>query len=415
MPFRRARFELPELPRPAGIWPLLSLLLLLTATPAISAQAPTRRSALIEAVNDGITRGTYPGAVLIVGTSDTILISEGFGSYTWSSDSRVPDPEWSLWDVASLTKVVATASAVAVLIDQGLLSLDTKVNTVVPEFTGGGKDAVTVRMLLDHTSGLPAWASLGTLDGSPEAAWAKLFTVKLSRPVGQTSLYSDLNAILAGLVVERVSGITLEQFTFIEVFQPLGMRSTLWTPAEVDRFRSVPSEVRRGEPVMGEVHDPNAASLGGIAGHAGLFSTGTDLAAFAQAWLRGIKGDTTWLAPATMRLFARTSDASGTRALGWDTPRMDVPPPLTALYGGCSTTTTIGHTGFTGTSLWIDPEQKLFVILLTNRVYPTRDNNRHSAVRAAAAVPSRRPKLCPPMGMRPSRPRPSTMTPPMAT
>lgn len=331
--------------------------------------------AIDAAVEAGIRQRTYPGAVVIVGRSDTILHSEGYGRYTWSGDTRRPDPAWSLWDVASLSKVIATASAVAVLVDRGIVDLDSSVHQLVPRFTGEVKDHVTVRMLLDHTSGLPAWAALGGSEGTSEAAWTRLFDIAPRRIPGEVPLYSDLNAILAGRVVERATGESFEQFTRNSVFAPTGMMSATWNPAPADRLRTVPSEMRAdGSALVGRVHDPNARVLGGVAGHAGVFATGMDLAHFAQTWLKGLRGaDSTWLKPATMAHFTQRGDATGTRALGWDTPTLspaDGGPPL---YGACATATTLGHTGFTGTLLWLDPAQDLFVVFLTNRSYqPTR-------------------------------------------
>ncbi len=332
------------------------------------AQSP---AAIDAAVASGINQRIFPAAVVIVGRADTILYSKGYGSYTWQGDTRRPDPAWSLWDVASISKVVATASAVAVLVDRDRLDLDAKVSDYVPAFSGGGKDSVTVRMLLDHTSGLPAWAALGSNDTSVSAARLRLFDIALRRPPGETPVYSDLNAILAAMVVERASDTPLDRFTREAVFAPTGMTGAEWRPPPADRLRAVPTERRRdGSSYFGVVQDPNARALGGVAGHAGVFATGLDLAHFAQSWLRGVREhDSTWLRPATMSRFLERSETSGTRALGWDTPQLvtdDGDPPL---YGACATETTYGHTGYTGTLLWFDPEADLFVVFLTNRSY----------------------------------------------
>lgn len=358
-------------PPPSGRRLLLAILLF--ASP-LTAQSPAAVRALDAAVNAGIQQRTYPGAVVIVGRADTILFAKGYGQYSWNLDTRRPDPAWSLWDVASLSKVVATASAVAVLVGRGLLDLDLPVSSVLPRFSGGGKEGVTIRMLLDHSSGLPAWAPLGAADGSVGSAEAKLFDIPLRRAPGETALYSDLNAILAAMVVEKVSGLSFDEFTREMVFLPSEMAATTWKPMVSDQTRTVPSERRAdGSVLVGSVHDPNARALGGIAGHAGVFASGLDLAHFAQRWLRGLAGDSTWVSPDVLKLFAARTRAAGTRALGWDTPLLEPGDGEPPLYGACATDTTIGHTGFTGTLLWLDPPKDLFVVFLTNRSFaPTK-------------------------------------------
>ena len=345
-------------------------------------------AALDAAVESGIARRTYSGAVVLVGRADTVLLSRGYGHYAWSGDSRRPDPSWSLWDVASLTKVTATASAVAVLVDRNLLDLDATVSRFVPQFSGPGKDSVTVRMLLDHTSGLPAWAPLGSRDPAPSAAYSRLFDIGLRRAPGEAPVYSDLNAILAAMVIERVTGEPLDQFTRRAVFDPTGMAGAGWQLTVADKHRAVPTDSDcDGAPHFGEVHDPNARALGGVAGHAGVFATGLDLAHFAQSWLRGLSGrDSSWVRPATMLRFLERGPATNTRALGWDTPMLvtdDGKPPL---YGACATATTFGHTGFTGTLLWIDPEADLFVVFLTNRSFQPSRSSMSDMREARAAV-----------------------------
>ncbi len=370
-----------------------ALLAFLALAPA-TGRAQSRGAAIDAAVAAGIRQRIFPAAVVIVGRADSILYSKGYGTYTWSGDSRTPDPAWSLWDVASISKVVATASAVAVLVDHARVDLDAKVSHYVPAFSGGTKDSVTVRMLLDHTSGLPAWVPLGSRDTSTAAARSRLFDVDLRRPPGEVAVYSDLNAMLAGMVVERASGESLDRFTREAVFGPTGMTSAEWRPPPADRLRAVPTERRRdGSPFVGVVQDPNARALGGVAGHAGVFATGLDLAHFAQSWLRGLRErDSTWLHPATLARFLQRTEVSGTRALGWDTPLLitdDGDPPL---YGACATETTFGHTGYTGTLLWFDPRADLFVVFLTNRSYQPgrRSLDQIRTVRAAVSDAARR-------------------------
>lgn len=387
MPLRLAHSVFPrKLPRFSGV--LLSLLLITPSVgPVASAQVVTEViDSIIEA---GIDDRVYPAAVVLIGRADTVLYSQGYGNYSWRGDSRRPDPEWSLWDIASLSKVVATASAVAVLVDGGRLDLDTPVGQFLPDFRGVAKDKVTVRMLLDHTSGLPAWVPLRSDPQSIAGSLGTLYDTDLRRDPGEVAVYSDLNAILAALVVEQVSGDSLARFTEASVFGPTGMNGTFWRPTAADRLRAVPSE-RQGDgtPRMGRVHDPNARLLGGVAGHAGVFATGVDLARFTQQWMNGITGaDSSWISSATLRQFLERSDASGTRALGWDTPRLEVEDGGPSLYGYCTTENTYGHTGFTGTMIWFDVEQDLFVVLLTNRSYqPVRGS--FDAIREVRALVS---------------------------
>jgi CubicO group peptidase (beta-lactamase class C family) len=281
-----------------------------------------------------------------------------------------------------------------VLVDRKQIDLEAPVSRLLQEFGGAVKDHVTVRMLLDHTSGLPAWAALGGREGTAAGARARLFDVGLTRPVGATPLYSDLNALIAGEVVTRTSGTPLDVFTRELVFGPTGMRSATWRPVPADQLRSVPSErMADGTPLVGTVHDPNARVLGGVAGHAGVFATGIDLAHFAQTWLRGLRlGDSSWVHPATMSQFVQRNGVAGTRALGWDTPLLSPPDGMPPLYGGCATATTLGHTGFTGTLIWIDPDADLFVVFLTNRSYqPTRRSlSEMRELRAAVSDAARR-------------------------
>lgn len=373
-----------------------SLLAVLLGTLTMTGQLMAQRFAALDAaVRDGVRRGTFPGAVVVVGRTDTILHAAGYGHLTWSARDAVPDPATSLWDIASLSKVVATTSAIAVLVDRGELNLDAPVMTYLPEFFGGGKDRVTVRMLLDHTSGLPAWSALSAPNVTPQLAAQRLLGVGLQRTPGATARYSDLNAMLAALVIERVSGVSFESASRGAVFEPMGMLATAFRPASADNVRIVPSErLRDGSARIGVVQDANARALGGVAGHAGVFSTGADLANFAQRWLRTLrKGDSSWVRPVTAATFLMRSPASGTRALGWDTPASptDGLPPL---YGACSTPSTFGHTGWTGTMIWFDPEADLFVILLTNRSFAPRSGAKSfdelRLVRAAVSDAARR-------------------------
>jgi CubicO group peptidase (beta-lactamase class C family) len=353
--------------RPA--WLLGTLFaVVLTATPA-----PAQSFAEIDAtVRDGIKRGLYPGAVVVVGRSDSVLYARGYGHYTWNAASRVPDPDSTMWDIASITKVVATTSVAMRLVDRGRLDLDAPVRRYLPRFSGGPKNTVTVRMLLDHTSGLRSYVPFYVkARGSRTRAIDLLYAQPLVRTPGDSAEYSDLNAILLGLLLEKVSGLPLDQVARREVFRPLGLTRTMYKPPASLRSRIVPSGIWRGRPVPGDVNDQNAVALGGVAGHAGVFSTGMDLARYATAWLRAGAGPKDqWVSPGTVRKFLVKGPNSGSRLLGWDTPELDGEEP--SIFGTLISDAAYGHTGFTGTELWIDPARDLYLVFLTNRAFDPR-------------------------------------------
>lgn len=346
------------------ILPVLLLASTAATTPGSSDPDP-RFSAVAAVVERGIRQGVYPGAVLLIGRRDSVLYSRGFGHLTWAAKSAAPSPSTTLWDLASITKVMATTSAVMVLVDRGSVLLDGPVTRYLPRFAGAGRERVTVRMLLDHTSGLPAYLAFHRLAASRDAAIELLYREPLARRPGASVVYSDLNAILLGLLVEKVTTEPLDVFTAREVVRPLGLTSTVFTPALRAGFSVAPSRMVGGRPVAGRVNDDNAFLFGGVAGQAGLFSTGTDVARFAQHWLRqGAVETGQWVGPGTMQEFLRRT-GSKSRALGWDTPELGGDTP--SIYGALASPLTYGHTGWTGTMLWIDPVRDLFVVFLTNR------------------------------------------------
>jgi serine-type D-Ala-D-Ala carboxypeptidase len=316
----------------------------------------------------GIKAGGFPGGAVIIGRRGATVIERGFGNLSWSGKSPV-EPSRTLYDLASLTKVVATTSAIMILYDQGKVQLDDKVSKFIPAFSGGLKDDITVRQLLEHRSGLPAGRDLWRIALTPGEARQAVIETPLECEPGACLIYSDLGADMLGFVAEAVSGQRLDVFLQEHVFDPLGMHETFFRPHWTLRDRIAPTELTppRGYPLRGEVHDENAFALGGVAGHAGLFSTATDLAVFAQMMLNGgeING-VRIVSDSTVAVFTARTSQPGTRALGWDTCGHD---------GSCGkylSSRAYGHTGFTGTSLWIDPDRDLFVILLTNRVHAAR-------------------------------------------
>lgn len=324
------------------------------------------------AVRDGIDKGLYPGAVVVIGRGDSVLYARGYGHFTWDPSSRVPDPDSTLWDIASITKVVATTTVALRLVDRGRLDLDAPVHRYLPRFTGGLKNRVTVRMLLDHTSGLKSYVPLYQRAGHSRRRMVNLlYAQPLLRTPGDSAEYSDLNAMLLGLVVEKVSGRPLDQAARREVFAPLGMSQTMFRPPASLKRRIVPSGLWRGRPVPGDVNDQNAAAMGGVAGHAGVFSTGMDLARYATVWLRdGEAVGGRWVRPETMRSFLVRGPRSGPRLLGWDSPEFKPDEP--SVFGTLVSDASYGHTGFTGTELWVDPARDLYLVFLTNRAFDPR-------------------------------------------
>jgi CubicO group peptidase (beta-lactamase class C family) len=254
-----------------------------------------------------------------------------------------------------------------VLYDQGRLDLDAPVSTYLPAFSGGWKDSVMVRHLLTHRSGLPAGRDLWRIARTPDEARAAVLSTNLECKPGQCYIYSDLGADVLGFVIEAIAGESLDVFLHDKVFEPLGMNDTFFRPSDSLTYRIAPTEIAppRGYPLQGQVHDENAYALGGVAGHAGLFSTAADLSIFAQMMLNGGSyNGVRILSDTTVALFTRR--AAGTRALGWDTADGD------GGSGKFLDSRAYGHTGYTGTSIWIDPERQMFVLLLTNRVHAAR-------------------------------------------
>ena len=339
-----------------------------TKAPAAVGMSSVRLQKIDQVIGRAIKAGGFPGAAVVVGRRGATVWERGFGNLTWSSKSPVV-PSRSIYDLASLTKVVATATAIMILYDQDRIELSDRVSRYLPDFSGGAKDDVTIHDLLEHRSGLPAGRDLWRIAYSPGEARRAAIATPLECQPRKCLIYSDLGADMLGFVVEEISGQRLDAFMQTHVFGPLGMAETFFRPHWTLRDRIAPTELTppRGYPLRGEVHDENAFALGGVAGHAGLFSTASDLAVFAQMMLNGghyngvrIVSDST-----VARFTARTA-ARGTRALGWDTCGND------GSCGNYLSQRAYGHTGYTGTSLWIDPDRDLFVILLTNRVHAAR-------------------------------------------
>jgi CubicO group peptidase (beta-lactamase class C family) len=326
----------------------------------------------------------FPGGVLAVGYKNKLMV-HGFGLQTY--DAKYPAVHVdTIYDAASLTKPVVTTTLVAMQVEAGRLGLDWPVGRYIPEWNEGPnpewRRTVTIRNLLTHTSGLPAHEDYFLKLHSKQEFIAAICREPLEYAPGTKTIYSDLGFILLGEILERATGKTVDQLARQQIFGPLHMGSTMFEPPKNLLGRIAPTEEDksyRKQLVHGVVHDENAYAMGGIAGHAGMFTTAGDLAAFCQMLLNGgIYGHHRLLTRATVAQFTAPEPlADHTRTLGWMTP---TPNSSSGRYFGPRT---FGHLGYAGTSIWIDPDRQLFVILLTNRVYPTRENNKITAVRPA--------------------------------
>jgi CubicO group peptidase (beta-lactamase class C family) len=306
--------------------------------------------------------------VLAVGDREGLIHLHPFGHLTYDADAP-PVTAATIYDLASLTKVIATTTMAMILVDEGRLDLDRPV-----------REGVTVRHLLTHSSGLPALAPFFKEIRGRDAYVERIRAMALEYPPGSRSVYSDPGIILLGAVLEEVAGQPLDAFVRERVLEPLGMKDTMYRPPPGLLPRIAPTEVDpwRGRLVRGEVHDENAFAMGGIAPHAGLFGTAGDLSRFARMMLDGGRP---LVSRETIELFTRKAGIPGSdRALGWDTKSAEG-----SSAGTLFSPRSFGHTGFTGTSMWIDPERQLYVILLTNRVHPTRENNLIREARPAVA------------------------------
>jgi CubicO group peptidase (beta-lactamase class C family) len=329
-----------------------------------------------------IAARSFPACSLAVTFHGELVAHKALGHFTYDLSSPEVTTA-SLFDLASLTKVVATTPMAMILYERGLLDLEAPVSAIVPEFANDAppRRAVTLRMLLAHSSGLPAYERLFLRAQSRDAMLHAAFTTELAAAPGARAEYSDIGFIILGVVLERLADESLDAFCQREIFGPLGMTHTTFNPAPVLKNSIAPTaddRTFRHRVIQGEVQDENASVLGGIAPHAGLFSTAEDLAIFAHAMLNG---GYPILRPSTVELFSRRESApAGTsRALGWDTPSS----PLPSQSGKYFSPHSFGHLGYTGTSLWIDPESQLSITLLTNRTWPDCQNQAIKQVRPA--------------------------------
>jgi len=356
---------------------------IVVASPRAVGFDPALPARLDSIVRVGLAEGAAPGAALAVARYGRLVHLKGYGTIDYTAGSPAVDAS-TMYDLASLTKVIATTTAAMILEEEGKLDISRTVQSYLPEFNAPDKSGITVRMLLTHRGGLEAFAPLWKTTRGRAEYLTQINARPLMSPPGTKVVYSDWDFILMQDVIERITGTSLDAFVAARIFGPLGMTSTRFTPDTTNAAlmrRIAPTELDslRGQ-IHGAVHDPNAWALGGVSGHAGLFSTARDLVVFAQMLQNGgsYKG-TRIVTPQTIARWTASQDPHSSRALGWDTPS-DI-----SSAGRYFSPRSFGHTGFTGTSIWFDPQRELFVILLMNRVNPHGIATRHTQLRRDVA------------------------------
>lgn len=375
---------------------LPAISVLMSAAPAAVGMSPALGTILDSIMAEALAEGAAPGAALAVARHGRLVHLRGYGT-TDIAPTSTSVTDSTLFDMASLTKVIATTTAAMILEQEGWLDLDRPVHEILPALDAPDKAAITVRMLLTHSGGFISGAPLWR-DAAGRAEFLRSMNERpLAYAPGDSSIYSDWDLILTGWIIEEITGRSLDAFLEERVWRPLGMRDTGFNPlavAPVPAGEHCTVTLRPGHPLLGQisateqdtvyrhrpihgiVHDENACALGGVAGHAGLFSSARDLSVFAQMMLNGGEYNGVRILDAnTIARWTARQNPHSSRALGWDTPS----PGASA--GRYFSPRSFGHTGFTGTSIWIDPERGLFVVLLTNRVNPTRRNFRHEPLR----------------------------------
>lgn len=332
-------------------------------------------------IEDAIKDSAFPGATLVIARNGIIVREQGYGSFDYELYSKRVGVN-SMFDLASVTKVISTTSAVMRLVGEGKLDLKDPVVKYFPKFGQHGKEHITLYNLLVHNSGLIGWAKFYESSQTPQAILDSIVASQLRYSTGDTTIYSDLGLITVGKIIEKVSGTPLDRFIDSVFFSPLGMTSTMYNPPERLWQRIMPTEVdtfwrKTGKAVRGTVHDENAAVLGGVSGHAGLFSTAPDLAVILQMLLNGgTYGGARYLKEEVIQEFTTRQNLKSSRGIGWDTKASS-----RSWAGRLLSEKTFLHTGFCGTSVAVDPTRNLIVVFLTNRVHPTRANVKINQVR----------------------------------
>jgi CubicO group peptidase (beta-lactamase class C family) len=379
----------PTVPRVVPVVPTIRSSSRVPSTPTLVTASPTTvgmdrslTARLDSVMTAALAEGLAPGAVLAVGRHGRLVHMKGYGFTDYAPGATQTDAR-TIYDVASLTKVVVTTTVAMMLEEQGRLDLDDLVATHLPEFVNGeaAKASITIRMLLTHSGGLEAYAPLHREFRGREQYLRAIAERPLKAAPGTQTIYSDWDMVLLQLVLERIIGQPLDVFASERIFQPLGLRETMFHPDTTNadlRRRIAPTAIDtlRGGLLWGVVHDGNAWAMGGVSGHAGLFSSARDLASFAQMMLNGGTYDgVRLLRPATIARWTVAQSPLSSRAHGWDTPATE------SSAGDYFSPRSFGHTGFTGPMMWIDPERGLFVVLLTNRVNSRGVSERHVTVR----------------------------------
>ena len=320
---------------------------------------------------DAVADSAWPGGVMLIGRGDKIIYRQAVGYHTYAQKQVTKEDD--IFDLASISKVVGTTSAVMKLVENGQLSLDDFAVKYLPELQGPDenqtalKKTITVRHLLTHTAGFEPFRLFYEMDCSVDARWDSVFQSELKTKPGTNTVYSDIGLMVMGKIVESITGMPQNEYLEKAVFAPLKMKDTGYLPDPSLLDRIVPTEIKEEGLIHGYVHDENTHSLGGVAGHAGLFSTAPDLSRFCRMMLNeGELDGVRIFKPETIKLFTTRIDPNNSRCLGWDSPEGE------SSGGIYISPHSFGHTGYTGTSLWIDVENNVYVILLTNAVHPNR-------------------------------------------
>jgi uncharacterized protein YbbC (DUF1343 family)/CubicO group peptidase (beta-lactamase class C family) len=341
------------------------------------------QSAVKTVVDAAILDGAFPSASVGIVHNGKVVMRESFGRFTYASNS-LKTPLDAVYDMASLTKVMATTMCIMKLYDEGKIGLEDSVTKYIPEFGANGKSHIRIKNLLLHNSGLAAFRQYDLRVKGAEEAMKALYAEKLVYKTGDSTVYSDLGFITLGEIIRRISGKALDVFYTENIARPLGLQSSVFNPDSTMRLRTAPTEndtTWKQDFKRPLVHDPRSALLHGVAGHAGLFSTVDDIVRVMQVLTApeaNLVGGKPFIKPETVKLFTARANEKSSRALGWDTKL-----PEKCSCGDFFSPTSFGHTGFTGTSIWYDPVRKLCVVLLSNRVFPTSENNKIRAVRPA--------------------------------
>ncbi len=328
-------------------------------------------------IETAINDTAFPGAVVLVSKDGDIVYQKAYEHYTYDKSSP-PMKISTIFDLASVSKVISTTTCAMICYDRDLFNLNDKVSKYIPEFGKNGKEDVTIKNLLVHDSGLRpdiiSYHKYENVKDPEHEILNEIYSDTLVYSTGTKMVYSDLNMITMAKIIEKITGKTLDKFAHDEIFEPLGMNHTMYNPPASLKDSIAPTEndnYFRNRQLQGEVHDETSFLMGGVAGHAGLFSNAPDLAKFLKMLLsKGSFNGKQLIKPETVELFTKKQSELSSRALGWDTKSENGYSSAGKFLSPLS----YGHTGYTGTSVWIDPTRNVFIILLTNRVYPTRKN-----------------------------------------